>query len=65
MADKVLEKHFIQKISFTLLCSAKAHVLNLKTIIILKRKPLPDATPNMATIRGYIVYRGHLSFTVF
>ena len=30
-------------------------VLQIQAVVILKCEPLPDATPNMATIREYVV----------
>ena len=44
----------------TLLCSAEARVTNSNNYPILRREPLPDATPNMAAIRGYVDSKIHL-----
>ena len=48
------------KDSITLLSSAEARVTNSNNHPILRRKPLPDATPNMATIRGNVDSKIHL-----
>ena len=41
-------------------------MLRTQTGITLKREPLPDATPNMADIRGMQFLKGiYLTFTVF
>ena len=43
-----------------ILSSAEARVTNSNNYPILRREPLPDATPNMATIRGYVDSKIHL-----
>ena len=62
----VLKRGFIlykiKSISFTsyVLSSAEARVTNSNNYPILRRGPLPEATPNMAAIRGYVDSKIHL-----
>ena len=54
-------QEFLQAV-FTdgVLSSAEARVMNSNNYPILRREPLPDATPNVAAIRGYVDSKIHL-----